>query len=104
MKARGVILDSIIGKYVWSTSGRDKGNLFIVTAVVDDQYVMLADGKLRKLEKPKKKKLKHLVVTEFQVFSLHEQVKNHRKIQDSDLRDAIQHMKDQLNGTVIGGD
>jgi len=97
-------LDSIIGKYVWSTSGRDKGNLFIVTAIVDDQYVMLADGMLRKLEKPKKKKLKHLLITEFQPFPLFEQTKNHRKIQDSDLREAIQNMKDQSNSPIRGGD
>ena len=42
-----------------SKAGRDKGQLFYVIDT-DEQYVYLADGKSRKLEKPKRKKLKHV--------------------------------------------
>lgn len=44
---------------VVSLAGRDQGKLFYVIAV-DDQYAMIADGKGRKLETPKRKKRKHL--------------------------------------------
>ena len=37
-----------------SKAGRDKGQLFYVIDA-DEQYVYLADGKSRKLEKPKRK-------------------------------------------------
>ena len=42
-----------------SKAGRDKGQLFYVIDA-DEQYVYLADGKSRKLEKPKRKKRKHV--------------------------------------------
>ena len=44
---------------VISLAGRDKGRLFYVLAR-DGQYVTIADGKGRKLENPKRKKLKHV--------------------------------------------
>ena len=47
-----------IGQVVFSKSGRDKGRAFVVLAV-EDEYVFLADGQLRPLNRPKKKKAKH---------------------------------------------
>jgi len=43
---------------VYSKRGRDKGKAFVVVSI-DGEYVFLADGKLRPLNKPKKKKAKH---------------------------------------------
>lgn len=48
------------GQVVESAAGRDRGKLFIVFEVLDDFYVTVVDGKSRRLEKPKKKKIKHL--------------------------------------------
>jgi ribosomal protein L14E/L6E/L27E len=48
------------GDFVVSLAGRDRGRTFIVTGICGDGYVLIADGKLRKVEKPKRKKLKHL--------------------------------------------
>jgi Ribosomal protein L14E/L6E/L27E len=48
------------GQFVLSIAGRDKNRLFIITEIVDETYVMIADGMLRSINKPKKKKLKHL--------------------------------------------
>ncbi len=47
------------GSLVYSISGRDKGNLFLVLKR-DEEFVYLADGDLRKVENPKKKKIKHI--------------------------------------------
>ena len=47
------------GSLVYSIAGRDKGTLFVVLEA-DGDYVYLADGNLRKVENPKKKKLKHV--------------------------------------------
>lgn len=48
------------GQFAQSISGRDKGRVFMIVATLEEGYVALADGKLRRLEKPKRKKLKHL--------------------------------------------
>ena len=47
-----------IGQVVFSKCGRDKGRAFVVLAV-EGEYVFLADGDLRPLDKPKKKKARH---------------------------------------------
>lgn len=47
------------GQLVFAKCGRDEGLPFIVVKVETD-YVYLADGKHRKLENPKKKKVKHV--------------------------------------------
>jgi ribosomal protein L14E/L6E/L27E len=49
-----------LGTVVLSKAGRDAGRYFVVVGQVDSQYVLIADGDLRKLASPKKKKLKHL--------------------------------------------
>ncbi len=45
---------------VRSDAGRDQGKLFIVLAV-EGEYLLLADGKGRKAESPKRKKRKHVL-------------------------------------------
>ena len=47
-----------VGQIVFSKCGRDKGRAFAVLSV-EGEYVFLADGQLRPLNKPKKKKARH---------------------------------------------
>ena len=47
-----------ISDVVVSTAGKDKDKLFFCVGT-DGVYLLLADGKGRPLEKPKRKKLKH---------------------------------------------
>ena len=42
------------------TAGREKGRLFMVVGIEEGGYALLADGRSRKLENPKKKKFKHV--------------------------------------------
>lgn len=55
-------MDIALDSVVVSLAGHDKGGIFAVTGLSGADYALLSDGKLRKLEKPKKKKLKHLRV------------------------------------------
>lgn len=52
-----------VGRVVRSKAGRDTGRLFLAVGVFDEEHLLVADGDLRKVEKPKKKKLKHLEAT-----------------------------------------
>ena len=49
------------GEIVLSRAGRDQGRAFVVIDVLDSEYVLIADGRLRTLDRPKKKKRKHLL-------------------------------------------
>lgn len=50
-----------VGMLAKSKAGHDKGHVYVITKE-DDAYVYLADGTIRTLEKPKKKKKKHVQV------------------------------------------
>lgn len=50
------------GTVVYSLAGHDKGN-FQVVVEFDDKYAKVCDGKYRPLERPKKKKLIHIKIT-----------------------------------------
>ena len=53
-------LTMIPGRVVLSTQGLDEGRYFIVLEVIDENFVLMADGLTRKIDHPKKKKIKHL--------------------------------------------
>ena len=50
------------GTIVLSKAGRDEGRVFLVVAAPEENFRHVADGKLRPLAKPKRKKLKHLTI------------------------------------------
>lgn len=51
-----------LGQVVLSRCGRDKGRYFIVVSFDESKnFVFISDGDVRKVEKPKKKKLKHVI-------------------------------------------
>ena len=47
--------DELTGRLVFSITGRDKGRAFILIGTNGQGFYLLADGKLRKMEKPKRK-------------------------------------------------
>lgn len=53
----------LIGKLVTSIAGRDAGKSYIVVGMVDD-YLLVVNGATKTIEMPKKKKIKHVVLTE----------------------------------------
>lgn len=49
------------GMLAKSKAGHDKGHVYVIFNV-DETYVYLIDGSIRKLDRPKKKKKKHVQV------------------------------------------
>lgn len=47
------------GDFARSKAGHDKDKIYVIIEE-DDEYVYLADGELRKTDRPKKKKKKHI--------------------------------------------
>lgn len=79
-----------IGQVVKSRAGRDKGRVFLVLDIIDDQYVLIVDGDLRKLEKPKKKKIKHLMVYNTIIKEFEEKLKSKQGINDAYIRKLLE--------------
>ena len=78
-------LTMIPGRVVLSTQGRDEGRYFIVLEVIDDQFVLMADGLTRRIDHPKKKKIKHLRPKPI-VVNVDGSTLPNKHLQDSDLR------------------
>lgn len=79
----------VIGSVVFSRAGRDKGRFFLVTEIVDDIYVRLADGDVRKLDKPKLKKVRHLKNTGDILDGIAEKIEKGVKIYDAEVFSAL---------------
>ena len=73
---------------VKSIAGRDKGKLFFVLDV-ENEFFLLADGKTRKVENPKRKKRKHAVFAARFDCRVAEKIKSEDKITNSELRRTL---------------
>jgi len=80
-------MDITKGTIVKSIAGRDEGGLFFVLAAEGD-FLLLADGKHRRVEHPKRKRMKHVQPVE-NANPLAERIRSSEKITNSELRKAI---------------
>ncbi len=55
-------MNQYTGTVARATAGHDKGGLFFVVAE-EGEYLFLANGRQRKMGEPKKKKLRHVVIS-----------------------------------------
>lgn len=79
---------------VYSKNGRDKGEAFLIVAI-EGEYLFLADGKRRKLEKPKKKKAIHVQKVNKIDADIKNKIENNMYLLDSDLRSALKRFKEK---------
>jgi ribosomal protein L14E/L6E/L27E len=91
---------------VRSRAGRDSGKLFVVVGFPREAYVSLADGKRRKLESPKKKKLKHVSFYSTNETRMGDKLRNDEKVTNAELRRALSELEasNGENHTDLGGD
>ena len=68
--------------------GRDSGKVFYVVGI-EEEYLFLADGRVRKIEKPKKKKLKHIDFAAKCEDRTALKLRNGEKVANSEIRRAL---------------
>ncbi len=78
-----------VGSVVYSTAGRDEGRFFMVLEIVDDSFVSIVDGDIRKLGRPKRKKVKHLRNTGEVLDGIAAKVLTSAKIYDAEIFSAL---------------
>ena len=83
-----------IGDIVISTYGHDMGEWYVVEQVLNE-YVFLVDGKNKPLSKPKKKKVKHVLATNFFAEELAEKLTKGQRVQDAEIRKTLNFFKEQ---------
>lgn len=85
-----------IGDIVISTYGHDMGEWYVVEEVLNE-YVYLVNGKNKPLNKPKKKKVKHILTTQYFAENIANKIANKQSIQDAEIRKALNFFKEQKN-------
>ena len=91
-----------ISDVVISTAGRDQGKLFYVIGT-DPVYLTLANGKDRTLEKPKRKKRKHIQKVLRSETRVAEKLRLGDKVLNSELRRDLAYLSKELQSTNLGG-
>jgi len=79
-----------VGQIVKSKAGRDKDRIFIIIDIIDEQYVLVADGDLRKIDKAKKKKIKHLAKYNIISSEINKKISTNEKITNLLLRRELE--------------
>jgi ribosomal protein L14E/L6E/L27E len=83
------IVDIGIGQVVYSIAGRDAGRKLIVVEIIDNRIVKVSDGDLRRIEKAKIKKVKHLKITNSVILSLAEKMQKGARVSNAEIRRAL---------------
>lgn len=61
----------------------------VVLGAIDERFVLVADGELRKAQRPKKKNVRHLQPEGGIVEAVARKVQEGRPVTDQELRDAL---------------
>ena len=91
--------DLTIADVVVSTAGRDAGSLFYVLEA-DETYLLLADGKGRRIEKPKRKKRKHTKKVLRSETRVAAKIRNGDKVLNSELRRDLAYLSREMQSEV----
>ena len=91
--------DVIISDLVVSTAGRDQGMLYYCIGN-DGRFVMLANGKDRTLDKPKRKSLRHVRKVLRSETRVAEKLRAGDKVLNSELRRDLAYLSREMQSEV----
>ena len=94
--------DINISDVVVTTAGRDAGNWFYVINE-DPVYLFLANGKDRTLEKPKRKKRKHVAKVLRSETRVADKLRLGDKVLNSELRRDLAYLSREMQSNNLGG-
>ena len=96
------IPDINISDVVMTTAGRDAGQWFYVIDA-DPVFLLLANGKDRTLDKPKRKKRKHVQKVLRSETRVAEKIRSGDKVLNGELRRDLAFLARQMQDTNLGG-
>ena len=94
--------DILIADVVEATAGRDLGKLFFVIST-ENEYLLLVNGKDRTLEKPKRKKRKHVRKVLRPETRVAAKLASGNKVLNSELRRDLAYIAREMQANNLGG-
>ena len=87
---------------VVSTAGRDQGKLYYVLSY-EDPYLILINGKSRTLDRPKRKKHKHVQKVLRSKTRVADKLRSADKVLNSELRRDLAYLSQHMQSNNLGG-
>jgi len=78
------------GEIVEIIMGRDKGNFAVVVDIIDDRFLLIADGDKRKHDNPKRKNVHHIRSKAYISKEIVNTVMENKKLSNAKLRYVLQ--------------
>ena len=91
-----------ISDVVISTAGHDQGELFYVVSM-DEQFLYLANGKDRSLDRPKRKKRRHVQKVLRSETRVAAKLNSGDKVLNSELRRDLAYHAREMQANNLGG-
>ncbi|NMB45325.1 MAG: RNA-binding protein [Firmicutes bacterium] len=85
-------MDAQLGQLVTSRAGRDSGQQFLVVGY-SGQRVLVADGKLRSVRRPKEKNVRHICLHEVVAEDIRTKLAASISVSDADIRAALDRLQ-----------
>lgn len=84
-----------LGQKVTSTRGRDRGRPYLIIGFINDSYLLVADGVNRSGQQPKKKNIKHLILSTLVDEVIEEKLTTGRRVTDEEITSAIRRWEEK---------
>ena len=78
----------MVGKFAKSNAGHDKDQIYVIIKE-DPEYVYLMDGKIKTVDKPKKKKKKHIQIILKEDETVSRKLKENETLTNEEIKAAI---------------
>lgn len=93
-----------LGQIVRVIKGREQNQYAIIIGIIDDRFVLLADGEKRKYDRPKKKNKNHIEYTPFISSDVRKSLLETNRVSNGKLRFALSKMKSEVVTDIEKGD
>ena len=91
-----------VSDVVVSTAGRDQGSLYYVIST-DEMFLMLVNGKDRTLDRPKRKKRRHVQKVLRSETRVAEKLLQGDKVLNGELRRDLAYLASEMQANNLGG-
>ncbi|HYH04486.1 MAG TPA: KOW domain-containing RNA-binding protein [Bacillota bacterium] len=84
------------GQLVSSIAGRDKDGFYLIWNTIGERYIEVVDGEKHPIAKPKKKNLKHMMITMLVATDIEDLILKGQSVKDFQIAAAIRRKKNEL--------
>lgn len=95
------LLEPLIGQIVEVTKGRETGRHAVIISVLNERFVLLADGNKRKYDQPKKKNIQHIRFTGEHAVEVFDSIQESGRVTNSKLRFVLNRFENQPNPDIV---